>query len=144
MAKTRRVSAEKPAKEPTANNKSVSRVSKKKTEKMPPRKRPRVARPKATALQLTRATNTFAPDFIVRGSNARALFTLTVYRGEGMCLLAMNWKQATPPNNVVGFAIEVQNPGATQFYAIRNRLAFHDPSGHFNPITLSSRLPPFQ
>lgn len=55
---------------------------------------------------LTPATNTAAPDFIVRGTNDSALFTLTCYRGEGMCLLAMNWKSSTPPTTFVGFAIE--------------------------------------
>ncbi|KKY23967.1 hypothetical protein UCRPC4_g02780 [Phaeomoniella chlamydospora] len=62
---------------------------------------------------LTAATNTTAPDFIVRGTSEKALFTLTCYRGEGMCLLAMNWKQNTSPNNFVGFAIEYMEPGTT-------------------------------
>lgn len=61
-----------------------------------------------------------------------------------MCLLAMNWKQATPPDNFVGFAIEYMEPGGTQFYALPNRIAFSGASGQLNPNTLSSRLSPFQ
>jgi hypothetical protein len=98
----------------------------------------------STALQLTPAANTSAPDFIVHSTNANALFTLIIYRGEGMCLLAMNWKQGTPPNNFVGFAVEYMEPGGTQFYAVKNRIAFPDLSGKLNSNTLSSRLSPFQ
>jgi hypothetical protein len=93
---------------------------------------------------LTSAVNTSTPDFIVRGSNDKALFTLTCYRGEGMVLLAMNWKQDTPPNNFVGFAIEYMEPGGTQFYALNNRIAFPGANGQINANTLSSRLSPFQ
>jgi phosphatidylserine/phosphatidylglycerophosphate/cardiolipin synthase-like enzyme len=99
---------------------------------------------KPSSTNLTPATNTFAPDFIVRGTTDRALFTLTCYRGEGMCLLAMNWKQDTPPDSFVGFAIEYMEPGGSQFYALRNRIAFPDASGQLNPNTLSSRFSPFQ
>jgi hypothetical protein len=99
---------------------------------------------KASSSTLTAAVNTSAPDFIVRGTNDKALFTLTCYRGEGMCLLAMNWKQNTPPDNFVGFAIEYMEPGGTQFYALTNRIAFPGASGQINPNSLSSRLSPFQ
>ena len=52
--------------------------------------------------------------WVVNGKNATALFTLKVRRGEGMALLAMNWKNGTPPHNFVGFAIEYKEPeGAT-------------------------------
>ena len=43
--------------------------------------------------------------FVVTGKNAAALFSLKAYRGEGMALLAMNWKKGTPPDDFVGFAI---------------------------------------
>ena len=33
-----------------------------------------------------------ASDFQVRGTNDAALFTLRVHRGDGMALLAMNWR----------------------------------------------------
>jgi hypothetical protein len=61
-----------------------------------------------------------------------------------MCLLAMNWKQGTPPNNFVGFSIEYMEPGGTQFYALLNRIGFPNATGQLNPNTLSSRLSPFQ
>jgi len=93
---------------------------------------------------LTAATNTTAPAFIVRGTNAAAPFTLTVYRGEGMCLLAMNWKNGTPPVNFVGFGIEYSEPGSTQFFPVSNRLAFPGASGAVNPAILSSLLSPIQ
>ena len=43
-------------------------------------------------------------DFQVSGQNAAALFTLKIHRGEGMALLAMNWKKDKPSNDFVGFA----------------------------------------
>ena len=42
-------------------------------------------------------------DFKVKGANADAPFTLTLHRGEGMVLAAMNWKDPTPPDDFVGF-----------------------------------------
>src|SRR5579859_4717807 len=65
-----------------------------------------------------------AGEFEVQGGNDAALFTLKVRRGEGMALLAMNWKDATPPDDFVGFAIEYQEPGGTQFWPLNNRLNF--------------------
>lgn len=90
------------------------------------------------------ATKKKPPAFVVRGTNAKALFTLTIYRGEGMCLLAMNWKRRKPTNDFVGFAIEYQEPGGEKFYPIQNRIAFPDKTGKQNPNTYSSRLSPFQ
>src|SRR5712691_2401688 len=55
-----------------------------------------------------------ADEFEVAGSNDSALFTLTVRRGEGMALLAMNWKDEMPPDDFVGFGIEYQEPGGTK------------------------------
>ena len=148
MAKTRQP----PAKNAPAKGQTASRIAKKKpAPKHAPKKEPSAKKPKAkpsgtkpASSHLTPATNSLAPDFIVRGSNAKSLFSLTMYRGEGMCLLAMNWKQGPPPNNFVGFAIEYQEPGGTQFYVIPNRIAFPDAAGNLNPNTLSSRLSPFQ
>jgi PLD-like domain len=100
--------------------------------------------PPPTAPRLTKAINETAPDFIVRGDNDKALFSLTLYRGEGMCLLAMNWKEGTPPDDFVGFGIDYQEPGDTKFYPIPNRIAFADAGGKLNPNVLSSRLSPFQ
>ena len=145
MARTRKV----PLKEASAKM-HPSRISKKKAATKPKHAR-KGRRPgkgssttKSASSTLTPATNSSAPDFIVRGTNDKALFTLTCYRGEGMCLLAMNWKQDTPPDNFVGFAIEYMEPGGTQFYALPNRIAFPGANGQLNPNTLSSRLSPFQ
>lgn len=80
----------------------------------------------------------------VSGNNAAALFTLTVHRGEGMALVAMNWKKGKPPDNFVGFAIEYKEPGGIQFYPLKNRLAFRRNDGTLNPNELSTRLSPIQ
>ncbi|HET9830802.1 MAG TPA: hypothetical protein VFP91_03815, partial [Vicinamibacterales bacterium] len=82
--------------------------------------------------------------WVVSGKNAAALFTLKVRRGEGMALLSMNWKNGTPPDNFVGFAIEYKEPGGTQFFPLKNRLAFRKNDGTFNPNELSTRLSPIQ
>jgi hypothetical protein len=50
-------------------------------------------------------------EFEVRGQNAAALFTLKLLRGDGMTLVAMNWKHGKPPKDFVGFAIEYKEPG---------------------------------
>jgi len=63
-------------------------------------------------------------DFEVTGTNDTALFSLKLHRGEGMLLLAMNWKSGTPPDDFAGFAIEYQEPGGGQFFTLNNRLSF--------------------
>lgn len=94
--------------------------------------------------RLTTASNTSPPDFIVHGTNDKALFTLAVYRGEGMCLLAMNWAQDTPPNNFVGFGIDYKEPNGTQFFAVPNSLSFPGSAAHQGPNAQSSHLSPIQ
>ena len=83
-------------------------------------------------------------EFEVIGQNTAALFTLKLHRGEGMTLLAMNWKSGTPPQDFVGFAIEYKEPGGNKFFAVNNRLSFPGASGEVNPNTLSTRLSPIQ
>ncbi|MGE5306252.1 MAG: phospholipase D-like domain-containing protein [Alphaproteobacteria bacterium] len=85
-----------------------------------------------------------AGEFQVSGTNAAALFTLKVHRGDGMALVAMNWKKGTPPNDFVGFAIEYQEPGGQKFFSLKNRLSFPGPAGKVNPNQLSTRLSPIQ
>jgi phosphatidylserine/phosphatidylglycerophosphate/cardiolipin synthase-like enzyme len=63
-------------------------------------------------------------DFQVAGRNANARFTLKVHRGEGMALLAMNWKEPQPPRDFVGFAIMYRPPGSDRFFVLQNRLSF--------------------
>lgn len=120
---------------PTAKKKAVKKNLKKQPVKKKVGKRPVVT---------TTGINTIPPDYIITGQNAAAVFTLKVYRGEGMVLLAMNWKQGTPPLNFVGFAIEYQEPNGNQFYAVKNRLSFLDNEGNINPNILSTRLSPIQ
>jgi phosphatidylserine/phosphatidylglycerophosphate/cardiolipin synthase-like enzyme len=51
-----------------------------------------------------------AGEFQVSGQNAAALLTLKLHRGDGMTLIAMNWKIGKPPQDFVGFAIEYKEP----------------------------------
>lgn len=83
-------------------------------------------------------------DFQVEGTNQNALFTLKVHRGEGMALVAMNWRTGTPPRNFVGFAIEYKEPGGERFFALKNRITFPAPDGEVNPNRLSTRFSPIQ
>jgi PLD-like domain len=63
-------------------------------------------------------------DYKVRGSNAAAPFSLTIHRGEGMTLLAMNWRRHRPPRDFVGFGMQYTPPNRTTPIDIRNRLSF--------------------
>jgi phosphatidylserine/phosphatidylglycerophosphate/cardiolipin synthase-like enzyme len=60
----------------------------------------------------------------VTGTNDHALFTLKIHRGDGMALLAMDWKVGKPPADFVGFAIEYREPEGDKFYPLRNRISF--------------------
>jgi len=83
-------------------------------------------------------------DFEVTGTNDAALFSLKLHRGDGMLLLAMNWKNGTPPDDFVGFAIEYQEPNGDRFFSLNNRLSFTPASGAAAPNQLSTRLSPIQ
>jgi hypothetical protein len=72
-------------------------------------------------------------DYQVIGRNTAALFTLKLHRGDGMTLVAMNWKNGQPPRDFVGFAIEYKEPGGDRFYALKNRLAFPGPDDTLDP-----------
>jgi len=87
---------------------------------------------------------TIASKFQVSGHNAAALFTLKLHRGDGMTLLAMNWKVGKPPQDFVGFAIEYKEPNGDRFYALKNRLGFRAASGKVNPNAMSTMLSPIQ
>jgi phosphatidylserine/phosphatidylglycerophosphate/cardiolipin synthase-like enzyme len=75
---------------------------------------------------MSKKTNTA---FEVYGKNAKAPFTLKAYRGEGLVLLAMNWKADTPPINFVGFSIEYKEPNGERFFSVANRINFLDKNG---------------
>lgn len=62
--------------------------------------------------------------FQVTGTNRKAPFTLKVHRGDGMVLLAMNWRNGMPPDDFVGFAIEYKEPKSDRFWPVKNRIGF--------------------
>ena len=83
-------------------------------------------------------------EFQVAGQNPLALFTLKVHRGDGMALVAMDWKKGKPPQDFVGFAIEYKEPNGTKFFVLKNRLGFRGSSGDVNPNKLSTMVSPIQ
>ena len=83
-------------------------------------------------------------DFQVQGNRAAARFTLKLHRGDGMLLLAMNWRKGRPPNDFVGFAIDYKEPGGDRFFALKNRLTFRDAGGALNPNRMSTWRSPIQ
>lgn len=85
-----------------------------------------------------------AGEFQVSGRNAAALFTLKLHRGDGMTLIAMNWKDGKPPQDFVGFAIEYKEPNGDKFFSLQNRLCFRGAGGDVNPNAKSTRLSPIQ
>jgi hypothetical protein len=83
-------------------------------------------------------------DFQVSGKNPAALFTLKIHRGDGMCLLAMNWRKGKPPKEFVGFAIEYKEPKGDRFFALKNRLAFPAANGAVDEAKKTTLLSPIQ
>jgi phosphatidylserine/phosphatidylglycerophosphate/cardiolipin synthase-like enzyme len=83
-------------------------------------------------------------DFEVLGTNAAALFTLKVHRGDGMALLAMNWREGQPPDDFVGFGIEYKEPGGDRYWPLQNRLSFPGPGGAVDPNAKSTLRSPIQ
>src|SRR5260370_39659391 len=81
--------------------------------------------------------------FQVEGHNVAALFTLKIHRGDGMSLVAMNWKKGKPPANFVGFAIEYKEPQGARFFALNNRLCFPN-ADRADPHRLSTLRSPIQ
>lgn len=81
--------------------------------------------------------------FVV-GTNDKAPFTLKVHRGNGMALLAMNWKGDTPPPDFVGFAVEYREPSQDRFHALHNRIRFDDDAHPAKGRTTSSLQAPIQ
>src|SRR5215211_1071651 len=83
-------------------------------------------------------------DFQVVGDNADALFTLKVHRGEGMALLAMDWKEGKPPNDFVGFEIAYREPGKDRSFVLLNRLSFPRADGSVDPTMRPTTVSPIQ
>jgi phosphatidylserine/phosphatidylglycerophosphate/cardiolipin synthase-like enzyme len=82
--------------------------------------------------------------FQVTGRNSAAPFTLKVHRGDGMALLAMNWKSGTPPDDFVGFGIQYREPGGDKFFSLKNLLNFLDAQGRVSRKRTSTMLSPIQ
>jgi len=80
----------------------------------------------------------------VTGTNNNALFSLKLHRGDGMVLLAMNWKNGKPSNDFVGFAIEYREPASNQFWPIKNRLGFPGQRKKPGDPTIPSTSAPIQ
>ena len=80
----------------------------------------------------------------ILATNSQAPFTLKLHRGDGMTLLAMDWKQGTPPLDFVGFALEYKEPGGDRYWTIKNRITFAAPDGTVPSGPTSSRLSPIQ
>lgn len=83
-------------------------------------------------------------DFQVVGTNDAAPFTLKVHRGEGMALLAMNWKGRRPSDDFVGFAIQYRLRGQRTWLDVHNRIGFPKADGSVQQGSLPSRQAPIQ
>src|SRR5262245_62115340 len=57
-----------------------------------------------------------------KNRNQKSGFTMTLWRGERMCLLGFDVVQPEP--DLVGFAIECKEPGGSAFKPLTNRLTF--------------------
>lgn len=94
--------------------------------------------------RLTSASNKTPPEFLAQGQNSKAPFTFAAYRGEGMSMLAMNWKQGTPPDDFVGFTIEYREPQSRKWWPIPNYMTFPGDAAPTGDDAHSSRLSPIQ
>ena len=82
--------------------------------------------------------------FQATGSNAKAPFTLKVHRGDGMALLAMNWRRGRPPRNFAGFAIEFREPDGETFWPLLNSLGFPGQRTRFTDPPIATTKAPIQ
>jgi phosphatidylserine/phosphatidylglycerophosphate/cardiolipin synthase-like enzyme len=80
----------------------------------------------------------------VTGTNKKAPFTLKLHRGDGMLLLAMNWRDGKPPRDFVGFSIEYREPKSDRFWPIKNRIGFPGQRKKPTDPMISSTRAPFQ
>lgn len=83
-------------------------------------------------------------DFAVIAKNTKARFSLKLHRGDGMTLLAMNWRNGRPPRDFVGFALEYREPDDSHYWPIKNRINFPNANGSVNWERTPSRLAPIQ
>jgi phosphatidylserine/phosphatidylglycerophosphate/cardiolipin synthase-like enzyme len=80
----------------------------------------------------------------VTGTNTKAPFTLKIHRGDGMLLLAMNWRNGKPPRDFVGFAIEYKEPKSDRFWPVKNRIGFPGQRKKPTDPMISSTIAPIQ
>lgn len=83
-------------------------------------------------------------EFQVAGPITSAPFTLKLHRGDGMALVAMNWRNGPPPDDFVGFGIQYREPGGDRFFDLKNRIGFPNKDGDVDPAKLSTMLSPIQ
>jgi hypothetical protein len=83
-------------------------------------------------------------EFEVLGTNAAALFSLKVHRGDGMVLFGMDWRNGMPPPDFVGFSMEYMPRGHTTFLEIANRLGFATLPANVGSKPRSSLFAPIQ
>jgi hypothetical protein len=141
-ARSKPAAKTKPKTAPPPRSKMLARSKPRAPATTPPKPAVSVPRPATPAASNPQAS---APSgFQVEGTNGNAPFTLKLHRGEGMTLVAMNWKNGQPPRDFVGFAIEYQEPGGSQYYALNNRLGFLDAAGNVDPTALSTLQSPIQ
>jgi hypothetical protein len=85
-----------------------------------------------------------ANEFQVEGKNPNAPFTLKLHRGDGMTLIAMNWRNGKPPKDFAGFAIEYREPNGDRFFALKNRIGFPGMIVDADQPSISTLLAPIQ
>ena len=85
-----------------------------------------------------------AGEIALSGTNSAAPFSLKVHRGDGMCLLGMDWSDGQPPRDFVGFTIDYRPPGHVKFLALRNRLTFATPPKNVGTNPFSTLFAPIQ
>ena len=86
-----------------------------------------------------------AGEFQVSGQNAAALFTLKLHRGDGMTLVAMNWKKGKPPKDFRRLRDRVQGAWRRQILRLEESpRVFPVPRGTVDPNRLSTRRSPIQ
>src|ERR1700755_1525075 len=73
-------------------------------------------------------------------------FACKLWRGERMTMLGLDVDD--PEDDLVGFSIEVKSPKSSEYWPLRNRMAFSYPNGAANDVNgnrkFDSRQAPFQ
>jgi hypothetical protein len=78
------------------------------------------------------------------GNTQAAKFTMKLQYGDGMELVAMQWKEINPPSDIMGFGIEYRYPDNDRNHPFYNRLNFLDKKGKVKKEKQPPRPPPIQ